>query len=111
MSEPIKETNVTALDVYQENITNRNKMLRTEGYVVYKQQDLKQSDLKRCPQLQRRWCDFRLLKADLENGRDWLLGEQAILCSRYLEVSRGGGGEGVGGGLFTTVHYMLMYSV
>ena len=65
--------------------------------------------------MQRRKCDFRLLKADLENGPAWLLGEQAILCSRYLEVSRGGGevgvGVGVGGGLLTTVHYMLMYSV
>ena len=64
--------------------------------------------------MQRRKCDFRLLKADLENGPDCLLGEQAILYSRYLEVIRGGGGVGVvggGGGLFTTVHYMLMYSV
>ena len=58
--------------------------------------------------MQRRKCDFRLLKADLENGPEWLLGEQAILCSRYLEVSRGGGrGRGGGGCLwvFTTVHY------
>ena len=67
--------------------------------VPWKQQDLKRSDLKRCPRLQRRKCYFRLLKADLENGPEWLLGEQVILCSRYLEVSRGGGGVGVGWGV------------